>query len=351
MLHVTPLLLLAFLPCSLNSDVEAATSRLRVELPPVSAYPPDGKIPAELKDRFVFLDEDSGDLVVAYPPGLDSENPDLGQETQEPRVTGQMKLAISTCPSLGVVIQEADDGQSRGYDYRYRLRNRSEGRQPISKWVMPLSGQEPIGSMVSPREWGIEESQESDMPAVLEASAAWGDTYREELQRSMLRRVIRGWAQRSRSLLEPGTVLEPFGFTTEARPGIVRMYIQGSPYGLSTRSSWPGSVKDQLWAFGFEENNSLSISTIGPKFSPDADQASIASDFLDSIRELIEHGELSGESKFIQEALGRLETLAEGDINVGELAPWSAEPGTDFEIEIRSAIRLSLRDRMVLDGR
>ena len=348
MLHVTPLFLLAFLPCSLNSDVEAATSRLRVELPPVSAYPPDGKIPAEVKDRLVFLDEDLGDLVVSFPPDLDSENPELGQEAQETRVTERVELAISTCPSLSVVIQEVDNGQSRGYDYRYRLRNRGAGRQPITKWVIPLSGQEPIGSMVSPLGWGVEESDIK--PAVLEASAAWGDTYREKLQRSMLRRRIRWWSQHSQWRLEPGNAQKPFGFTTEARPGIVRAYIQG-PYGISTQSSMPLPVDDQLWAFGFVENNSLSISTIGPKFSPDADQASIASDFLDSIRELIEHGELSGESKFIQEALGRLETLAEGDINVGELAPWSAEPGTDFEIEIRSAIRLSLRDRMVLDGR
>ncbi len=349
MLHAMPLLLLAFLPCSLNSDAEAAALRLRVELPPVPAYPPDGKIPAELKDRFVFLDEDSGDLVVSFPPGLDSENL---EETQEPRVTGKMRLAISTCPSLSVVIQEVDNVQSRGYEYRYRLRNRNEGRQPISKWVIPLSGKESIESLVSPREWGVKEWEELDMQAALEGkSASWGDTYREELQRSMIDRRIRGWAQRSRSLLEPGNALEPFGFTTEARPGIVRAYIQGSPYGLSTRSSWPLPVRHQLWGFGFEENNSLSISTIGPKFSPDADPASIASDFLDSILELIEHGELSGESTFIQEALARLETLAEGDINVGELAPWSAEPGTDFETEILSAIRFSLTDRMIPDGR
>ena len=348
MLHAMSLLLLAFLPCSLNSDVEVATSRLRVELPPVTAYPPDGNIPAELKDRFVFLDEDSGDLVVSFSPDLNSENPELGQEIQETRITERVGLAISTCPSLSVVIQAAGDGQSRGYEYRYRLRDRGAGKQPITKWVMPLSGQEPIGSMVSPPGWGREESDIK--PAVLEASAAWGDTYREELQRAMLRRRIRWWSQHSQWRVEPGNALEPFSFTTEARPGIVRAYIQG-PYGIATRSIMPPSVDDQLWAFAFVENNSLSISTIGPKFSPDADQASVASDFLDSIRELIEHGEVSGESQFIQEALDRLEILAEGDINVGELAPWSAEPGTDFEIEILSAIRLSLGDRMVLDGR
>ena len=100
------------------------------------------------------------------------------------------------------------------------------------------------------------------------------------------------------------------------------------------------------------QNHSLPTdSTDEAKFSPDADPASIASDFLDSIREFIEHGELSGESTFIQEALGRLETLAEGDIDVVNLGPWSAEPGTDFETEILSAIRFSLTDRMIPDGR
>ena len=216
MLHAMSLLLLAFLPCSLNSDVEVATSRLRVELPPVTAYPPDGNIPAELKDRFVFLDEDSGDLVVSFSPDLNSENPELGQEIQETRITERVGLAISTCPSLSVVIQAAGDGQSRGYEYRYRLRDRGAGKQPITKWVMPLSGQEPIGSMVSPPGWGREESDIK--PAVLEASAAWGDTYREELQRAMLRRRIRWWSQHSQWRVEPGNALEPFSFTTEARP-------------------------------------------------------------------------------------------------------------------------------------
>ena len=70
----------------------------------------------------------------------------------------------------------------------------------------------------------------------------------------------------------------------------------------------------------------------------------MASDFLDSLGELIRNGELPGESTFIQEVLRHLETVADGDGGAVDPAFWPSEPETDFQAEILMAIRLSLGD-------
>ena len=64
-----------YLPCNAASPAEVARMRLRVELPPVPAYPPNGEIPEELQHRMVFLDEETGELVLSYPPEPDFEEP------------------------------------------------------------------------------------------------------------------------------------------------------------------------------------------------------------------------------------------------------------------------------------
>ena len=158
----------------------------------------------------------------------------------------------------------------------------------------------------------------------------------------MLRRRINWYSAFSKYRLEQGHALETFGFTTEALPGIVRAYVVGRPSLISRKSSWGQDLRGQLWALNFDENNSLSISTIGPKFLPDADRRAIASDFLSSLGELIRTGELSGESTFIQEILRRLKTVAEGDGSTEDPASWPSETETDFQAEILMAMRLSL---------
>ena len=175
-------------------------------------------------------------------------------------------------------------------------------------------------------------------------SYTWGEDYRQEVRQSMLRRRINWHTHWAEHAIAQGKALEPFGFTTEVRPGIVRAYIQGSSALIPRDAGWPEELKDQLWALNFTEINSLSISTIGPKFPPDADKLLIASDFLSSLEDLIETGELAGESTFIQKVLPLLKTVAAGDGGALEAASWPSEPETDFEAEILMAIRLSLGD-------
>ena len=339
-----------FLPCAAANAAELARLRLRVHLPPLPVYPADGDIPAELQNRYVFLDEHWGELILSFPP-YDFEELQPGQERRENRVVDRVPLSISSCPSLSVAIYQPGDPQTRGHVYRYRLHNRRQAKQSIDQFLLPVRlNQEvmPVYGLVQPYWWGVSDwggPKEGSIEGQLNRlSYSWGDDYRQEMQQSMLRRRINWYAKLSKYVLEPGDTLESFGFTTEAQPGIVRAYLEGAPSVTSFRSSWPQETRFQVSPFQLTENNSLSVSTIGPKFPPDADRRWMASDFLDSLGELIRNGELPGESTFIQEVLRHLETVADGDGGAVDPAFWPSEPETDFQAEILNAIRLSLGD-------
>lgn len=335
-----------FLPCGATSAAEAAHMRLRVELPPVPAYPSNGDIPEDLEHRHVYLNEETGELVLTFVPYPDFEGTDPEQEIVGNRVVEKAPLGISSCPSLSAAIYQPGDPLTQGYVYRYRLDNLPQARQTIGQLLLPvpLSQQDiPLFDLVRPHGWGVDDWE---LPAARvekrskAMSYSWGEDYRQEMRLSMFRRRINWHAQLTEYVLSQGDTLQPFGFTTEALPGIVRAYVVGSPTLISRKSSWPDDLIDQLSAFDFGENNSLSISTIGPKFSPDADKSVIASDFLSSLEELIRTKELAGESPFIQKVPRLLETVAGGGA-VGA-ADWPSGPETDFEAEILMAMRVSL---------
>jgi len=328
--------------------------RLRAELPPVPAYPPNGDIPEELHDRLVYLDEETGDLIVSFPPRSDFEGLEPDQEMEGGRIKDRMFLAIATCPSLSVAIYPSGDPRMRGHVYHYRLHNRRQARQSIREMVLPISltpKTVPVYDLVSPYGWHVSQRDgpkegEFVQSRLRAMTFTWGDAFRDERRRSMIRRRVDWNSALSKYRLEPGNTLDAFMLSTEARPGIVRAYIEGAIEGFprphSPKLSWGEGVDNQLWAFDWLENNSLSISTIGPKFSPDADKRLIALDFIGSLEELIRAGELEGESPFIRKVLPLLETVAGGSGGAVEAAGWPSETETDFEAEILMALRLSL---------
>lgn len=336
-----------FLPCGSASGAEVARMRLRVELPPVPAYPPSGEIPEDLHDRLVYLDEETGELVLSF-PSYPGEELEPWQELVAGRVVQRVPSGIASCPSVSVAIYQPGDPRTRGYIYRYRIQNLPQAGKPIGQILLPvpLKQQEmPLSGLVRPHGWGVDDWE---LPAARveqrakAMSSSWGEDYRREVRRSMLRRRIRWYSQLTKYRLAQGQTLEPFGFTTEARPGIVRAYVVGRPSLISTSGNWGWELREQLWAFKFDEINSLSISTLGPKFSPDADKRLIALDFIGSLEELIQAGELEGESPFIRKVLPLLETMAGGAAAAVEAAAWPSEAETEFQAEILMALRLSL---------
>ena len=322
--------------------------RLRVQLPPVPAYPDNGEIPEELRRRLLFLDEESGDLIVSFPPAPDFEGLQPGQKMEGGRVKDKAPLGIATCPSLSVAIYPSGDPRSRRRVYHYRLHNRRQARLPIWQMILPIPLTQktlPVYDRISPYGWNVPhwdgpKEGEFMQRRLRTMTFGWGDAYRQEMRRSMIRRRVNWYAVEA--TIEPGNTLDTFMLSTEALPGIVRAYVRGTSSTSTGQINWTEALMEQLQPFRSIENNSLSISTVGPKFSPNADKQSIASDFLSSLEELIETGELARESPFIQEMLRLLETVAAGGGGAVEAAAWPSETETDFQAEILMAIRLSL---------
>ena len=286
--------------------------------------------------------------MVSFPPYPGFEGPEPGQEIVGGRVVEKAPLGIASCPSLSVAIYQPGDPRTRGYIYRYRIQNLPQARKSIGQLLLPVPLKQqdmPLSGLVQPYGWGVSdwELPQSRVEERSKAmSSSWGEDYRQEMRQSMLRRRIDWHSRRTKYRLAQGKALEPFGFTTEARPGIIRAYVVGRPSLIAVRTSWGEELGGQLWAFNFPEVNSLSISTIGPKFSPDADKRLIASDFLSGLEELIRTGELAGKSLFIQKVLRHLETVAESDGSAVDGASWPSDTETDFQAEILMALRLSL---------
>jgi len=87
-----PLLLaFALAHCAPGLAGQPNDSGLAIELPALPIYPKDGNIPATLQDRFVFLDQQANQIIVAFQPIPGSTARSVTQRTS---------LATGVCPSL-----------------------------------------------------------------------------------------------------------------------------------------------------------------------------------------------------------------------------------------------------------
>ena len=178
--------------------------RLRVELPPVPAYPPNGDIPEKLHDRLVYLDEETGDLVLSFPLYPDFEGLAPGQEIVGGRVVDKAPLGITSCPSLSVAIYQPGDPQTLGYLYRYRIQNLSQAKKPIGQILLPVPLKQrevPLSGLVQRNGWGVDDWELPQSRAerrVTAMSYTWGEDYRQEVRKLMLHRRISWHAQRAK---------------------------------------------------------------------------------------------------------------------------------------------------------
>ena len=95
--------------------------------------------------------------------------------------------------------------------------------------------------------------------------------------------------------------------------------------------------------FNFPENNSVSLTTIGQKYSPSDTPQMIASDFLGELTRLIREERLSRDSAFTQELSSVLQRLAQSLTSPQkQLAKLVQKPTSELERQIYQAIKMSL---------
>jgi hypothetical protein len=340
------LLLLMLTPSSsgLGEDVKEIT----VQLPPVPDYPGDGKIPSELKDRFVFLDRKTGELVVSFPENLgrrDFEN------NPRPRITERVPLSINICPLLIVNVRENDRGV---FSFEYRVENRSAAKQEIARWLLNLPVLEGLQSLGGPEGWmtdywSIENLPKDLQPNFLESMThSLGRSQLDRIKSDMIRKKV-SWVAMSGALLPPGSVRGQFRITSQNKPGIVTAYFQGNPYMISLSHSFfpnetPPELGGQINVFNFAENNSVSLTTIGPRFVPGSSDRTVAEGFLSDIERLTKENRLAPGSAFSQEILSVLKFLVQQPAGSSpkQLIKLTQKPTTRLENQIYQAVQLSL---------
>ena len=170
----------------------------------------------------------------------------------------------------------------------------------------------------------------------------------ERIKRTMIPKQV-GWvAGMSDGLLGAGAVSDIFRVQSLNKPGILTAYFQGNPYMTSLSRSYfsyetPPSLGGQMDVFNFPENNSVSLTTIGPKYSPSDTPQMIASDFLGELTRLIREESLSRDSAFTQELSSVLQRLAQSLTSPQkQLAELVQKPTSELERQIYQAIKMSL---------
>jgi hypothetical protein len=334
---VVPLLFAVLTACPAQPGFEG--SRLSVELPRIPVWPPDGRHPAEFADQHVFFDEKTREIVVSIPSRPGSNESDILERQQ---------LSIGVCPSVSLKAGKtmSPDGKQILYFYSYTFANHRIAKQALGTITLgvPLPGVSL--SLAGPHDWGAEawEPTASILAGRLqEETEAWGKGQRERIQKMTTRTQARWFAKLSDFTIAPGRSLSPFTIQTNARPGVLAAYFRGNVYPISTREEWDIKVSGQLATLNDDENDSVSMPLLGPKFPPETTSQTIAKDYLASIDRLVKEGKLSAESSFIREAVGKLTGLAAAAPGVRRSPTvWRARPVLGLESELALGMQLSL---------
>lgn len=284
-------------------------------------WAPSENAPVANPNRYVFRDASTDEIVISYP--VDRALPNGA------RVTYRYRPQNQVAPKIRATVTRQSDGT---YRYSYVISNGSGARQNIENWS--LIGPGPASDILQehPR-WG-----QVRLNGSVVAQAALPGTPGGELLDWSSHVTPQGLA------IRPGQSEPGFIVTSSYRPGFTTAYIQGGQP-LSTNGDLPLEVADQLSPLMTMAENNRIVLTLGPRFSPEATRAEIATDYQNGLSELVKAGIIQQTSGFV----ARVETLLEA-CSVGETercrTQKQALPGeatSGMETEITVALLLALQ--------
>jgi hypothetical protein len=303
---------------------------------PVPAWPKDGKVPADMKDKYVFIDLAKNEYVVSYPENMPATETPAAKEAYEkdgpgPARTGHYELLRNVEPAVLLTVT-ANAGK---FKYAYSVADGPSAKQSIDQWsvVMPEGALDTINH---PAGWfGV---LQSDRKFKLKdpdwirngADAVWS-------------------FEKGEQVIQPGAVLKGFVLDSSYRPGFTIGYfrkaesvdslIATSGCGAGANCTGiPKPVKEQLDPLLKVEYDSRTIVMLGPKFDKSADDKTIAADFIHGLDVMTAAGNLDANSDFVK---GVISGLKDVQSNGGPLK-MTVQPKTPVEAEIMSALKVSL---------
>ena len=319
--------------------VDALAQRdLATEFEAIPDWPEEGFVPEGWNDRYVFLDRNAKQMVLAYPVDLAE-----GKRAETPGrfrierfdLTNQVDASISA---------DVERSGSR-FTYSYVVSNSARAKNSITSVLMPVPSFGDGDSITGPALWGAAPS-----PSRIAA-----------LQRAIGRPhgVFLSWYANDptsvddpdASTIRPRGKLDGLRVTSGLKPGVTLAYVRGGSY-PALRKDMPEAVLRQTDPIMQIEFSSQNVVTIGPKFDADSPKVEIAADFHRGLGLMIEAGQLDRRSAAVRRARWGLERClrtaedpGDGSASVCDLgSAFDLRPRSDLEAGVIHAMRLSLAD-------
>lgn len=297
----------------------------------IPIWPEDGKIPKDWQSRYVFLDLDAGQMVLAYPSRLARGD---ARHYPEPLLIERFDLNNQVDASLSLNVRL---GSNSEFVYEYEISNASEAKHGVRILRIPTRTFGPEDAILPPAKWRATASPSSINAIRLSVGTPTG--------------VFLVWYKfgPNSSPILPGKTMKGFKVKSQLMPGFTLAYAQGGDY-PSLRGDMPEAVLSQTDPIMQIEFNSQNIITIGPKFAPESSKAVILGDFRRGIDMLVEAGQVKRDSPSVRHAFEALEQcLAEEKNDSSRLfascdldSAFGVSPALGIETDVLNAMRISM---------
>ncbi len=360
--------LTAFLMIALIAITAAFAQQAAVGLPefPAPAWPANGVVPAQMKDKYVFVDAAKNEYVVAFPENLGATS----FEKDGPGALRVMRLELLRAvePSVSVVVSPMNGGRLR---YTYEVTNGSTAKQSIDQWSMIIPEAAGNSAIKFPDGWMavVQGKRQFKVPnpqwIKTGGAAVWSFRKPEQvipagdkktgfmLESDLLPGFTLGYFRKAESVDVsvaaygnnlPSTGGGGGGFGGGGGGGRGQAAAPAAPPSAEEQAAQKAAearvkaLKDQIDELLIPEYNSKTVLLIGPKFDKNADAKTVAGDFVEGITLLSKTGGLNASSDFVKSALDQLKTVQSS----GNTSAVKLTAGTPAETQILNAIKVSL---------
>jgi len=325
-----------------------------VHLSPVPTWPADGVVRPEFSAKYVFVDIDAGQLVIAVPENLGEAG---GDANTGPRRILRFDLENQVRPSVSTEVRVAGPL----FTYDYRVANDASARKPIMRFniVVPASAKHYENGSRPP----VSEEYAMAAPPNWKGSALSTQTERGRASTDSDATPSLSWFKNDprsaddpvASAILPGAVLEGFRVESTLRPGFTTGYFRGGGK-TNLPGDLPRVVLDQAVPALKREFNSQVVPTIGPMFDAATPTVVVVNNFHAGIDRMVAGGLLDGDSPAVKEALAVLKRYMDAAAGqsdqplenfVGPSLSFTEGPKRGREAEILAAMRLSLPTQKV----
>jgi hypothetical protein len=293
---------------------------------PVPTWPADGNIPAELKNKYVFVDLEKNEYVLAYPSNLGT--PAFEKDGPAPLKIARYELLRNVDPDVAVEVTRSGSGKVK---YAYTVTNRAAAKQSIDQWLLVVPLQAAGDSINHPAGWF----------SILQK----GRTFKLKNPEWIRGGAAAVWSfEKDTEVIQPGSTKKGFEIESNLKPGFAIGYFsraESVAATVATSGNIPKAVKDQLDPLLSIEYNSKTVLTIGPKFDKAVDDRTVALDFIEGINSLSRSGALDANSEFVKNTLSDLKGIAPSA--GGAAVKLTAQARTPMETEVLNALRAALR--------